>query len=44
MRVCCFGGADGFIPITMLVDVGHCCRLFMFVCLPLSETLPCCKT
>ena len=34
---CCFGGADGCIALTMLVDVCQCCCLLMFVCLPLSR-------
>ena len=29
--VCCFGGADGFIPLTMLVDACQCCHLLMFI-------------
>ena len=33
------GGADGCIPLNMLVDVCQCCRLLMFVCLPPFETL-----
>ena len=41
---CCFGGADGCIPLTMLVNVCQSCCLLMFVCLPLSRHLPCCKT
>ena len=36
---CCFGGADGCILPTMLVDVCQCCCLLMFVCLPLSRHL-----
>ena len=38
--VCCFGGADGCIPLTMLVDICPCSRLLIFVCLPLFDTLP----
>ena len=41
---CCFVGANGCIPLTMLVDVCQCCCLLMFVCLPLSRHFPCCKT
>ena len=41
---CCFVGANGYIPLTMLVDVCQCCCLLMFVCLPLSRHFPCCKT
>ena len=41
---CCFGGADGCIPLIMFVDVCQCCWLLMFVCLPLSKHFPCCKT
>ena len=41
---CCFGGVDGCIPLTMLVNVYQSCCLLMFVCLPLSRHLPCCKT
>ena len=41
---CCFVGAKGCMPLTMLVDVCHCCCLLMFVCLPLSRHFPCCKT
>ena len=26
------GGADGCIPLTMLVDVRQCCLLIIFVC------------
>ena len=37
--VCCVGGADGCIPLNMLVDVCQCCCLLMFICLPLFETL-----
>ena len=40
----CFAGANGCIPLTMLVDVCQCCCLFMFVRLPLSRHDPCCKT
>ena len=36
--VCCFVGADGCIPLIMLVDVCQYRRLLMFVCLPLFET------
>ena len=39
VHVCCFVGADGCIPVTMLVDEGQCCGLLMFICLPLFETL-----
>ena len=35
----CFVGADGSIPLTMLADVCQSCRLLMFVCLLLFETL-----
>ena len=42
--LCCFGGADGCIPVTMLVGVCQCCSLLMFVCLPLLGHFPCCKT
>ena len=42
--VCAFGcyfvGANGCIPLTMLVDVCQCCCLLMFVCLPLSRHFP----
>ena len=38
MRVCCSGDADGCIPLTMLDDVCQCCRLLMFIGLPLFET------
>ena len=31
MYVCCFGGADGCIPLTMLVDACQCCHLLMFI-------------
>ena len=31
--------AHGCIPLTMLVDVCQCCRLLMFVCLPLLKTI-----
>ena len=31
--------ADGCIPLTILVDVCRCCRLLMFISLPLLETL-----
>ena len=41
---CCFVGASGCIPLTMLVDVCQCCCLLMFVCLPPSRHFPCCKT
>ena len=41
---CCLVGANGCIPLTMLVDVCQCCCLLMFVCLPLSRHFPCCKT
>ena len=41
--VCYFGGADGCIPVTMLVDVCRC-PPFAYVCLPLSRHFPCCKT
>ena len=41
---CCFVGANGCIPLTMLVGVCQCCCLLMFVCLPLSRHFPCCKT
>ena len=37
--VCCLVGADGCISLTMLVDVCHYCRLFMFVCLLPFEIL-----
>ena len=37
--VCCFVGADGCIPLTVLVDECQCCRLLMFICLPIFETL-----
>ena len=37
--VCCFVGADGCIPLTMLVDACQCCRLLVFICLLLFETL-----
>ena len=30
MCVCVFGGADRCIPLTMLVDVCHCCHLLMY--------------
>ena len=33
-----FGGADGCLPVTMLVDECQC-GLLMFICLPLIETL-----
>ena len=36
---CCFVSANG-----LLVDVGQCCCLLMFVCLPLSRHFHCCKT
>ena len=40
VRVCVgVVGADECIPLTTLVDVCLCCRLLMFVCLPLFETL-----
>ena len=41
MRVCVcvvFGAAYGCIPLIMLVNVRQCCRLLMFVCLPLFNT------
>ena len=38
---CCFVGANGCIPLTMLVDVCQCCCLLMFVCLPLLRHFPC---
>ena len=38
---CCFVGANGWIPLTMLVDVCQCCCLLMFVCLPVSRHFPC---
>ena len=38
MCVFYFGGADGCIILTMLVDVCQCCDLIMFMCLPLFET------
>ena len=41
---CCFVGANGCIPLTMLVDVYQCCCLLMFVCLPPSRHFPYCKT
>ena len=41
---CCFVGANGCIPLTMLVDVCQCCCLLMFVCVPLSRHFPCCRT
>ena len=37
--VYCSGNADGCIALTMLVDVCQCCRLLMFICLSLFETL-----
>ena len=36
--VCC-GDADGCMPLTMLVDVCHRCRLLTFIRWPLFETL-----
>ena len=33
----CFVGAQGCIPVTMLVDVCQHCCLLMFVCLPLFK-------
>ena len=33
--VCCFGDTVGCIPLTILADACQCCRLLMFVCLPL---------
>ena len=39
MRVCCSGDANGCIPLTMLVGLCQCCRLLMFLGLPLFETL-----
>ena len=41
---CCFVGANGCIPLTMLVDECQCCCLLMFVCLPLSRHFPSCNT
>ena len=38
VQVCCFGGADGCLPVTMLVDECQC-GLLMFICLPLFERL-----
>ena len=40
---CCFVGANGCVPLTMLVDVCQCCCLLMFVCLPFLRHFPCCK-
>ena len=37
---CRFGGANGCIPLIMLVDVFQCCCLLMFVCLPLLRHFP----
>ena len=41
VHVCCFGGADGCIPLTMLVDVCHCSRLLMFECYHFLTHFPC---
>ena len=41
---CCFVGANGCIPLTMLVDICQCCCLLMFGCVLLSRHFPCCKT
>ena len=35
----CFVGADGCIPLSMLIDVCQCCCLLLFICLPPFDTL-----
>ena len=38
VHVCCLGDVGGCIFLIMPVDVRRCCRLLMFICLPLFET------